>query len=176
MQTRQPRDSENRTASLSRSERLRRTRFPASGAPKNPLRKRVALPAAHHEHPILLSYRVRSRVGAASDEWIGLVSNALEFIAYQCNPPPAAAPSRHPPGEKDKRIPGCFHYNAGNATNHPEVRVCPAALPAAPNWSRPRGTFSLRPLHHHIIRAAVAASVITEVEASAGPMVTVPRE
>ena len=29
---------------------------------------------------------------------------------------------------------------------------------------------------HHIIRAAVAAGVITEVRAGAGPMVTAPRE
>ena len=39
--------------------------------------------------------------------WNGLVSNALESIAYQCNSSPATAPSRHPSGERDKRIPGC---------------------------------------------------------------------
>ena len=63
--------------------------FPASGGPKNPLRKRVALPPAQREHPVLLIYRVRSRVGAASAQWIGIHSNGihtypLEWIGIQC--------------------------------------------------------------------------------------------
>ena len=40
--------------------------------------------------------------------WNGLVSNALESIAYQCNSSPATAPSRHPPGERDKESRGPF--------------------------------------------------------------------
>ena len=40
--------------------------------------------------------------------WNGLVSNALESIAYQCNSFPATAPSRHAPGERDKESRGPF--------------------------------------------------------------------
>ena len=39
--------------------------------------------------------------------------------------------------ENDKRIRGRFHYNAGNKSDQQEMRECPTALPAAPNWNRP---------------------------------------
>ena len=52
-------------------------------------------------------------------------TNALESIPYQCNSSLAQAPSGHPPGERDKRVSGWFHYNSGKATNHPEVRTLP---------------------------------------------------
>ena len=120
--------------------------------------------------------------------WNGLVSNVLESIPYQCNSSPATAPSRHPPVENGKRIQGWYHYNCGNATNHPEVRSCPAALPAPPNWNPPvrtPHTVYVKSLYriagqdycrHHIIRAAVVAGVITEVRAGAGPVVALTRE
>ena len=99
-------------------------RLPASGGLKSRSWRRVALPPAYQEHPVLLRDHDYSR-GGGGDEWIaihsngihtnplqwtaawiGLVSNALESIAYQCNSSPATAPSRHPPGEKDKTNPG----------------------------------------------------------------------
>ena len=103
----------------------------------------------------------------------GLASNTLESIAYQCNPSPA--PSRHPPGEKDQRVPGCFHYNSGNATKHPEVRTMPSCVACGAELEPPvrtPHTVYVKSLYriagqdycrHHIIRAAVVAGVINEV-------------
>ena len=67
--------------------------FPASGGPKNPLRKRVALPPAHREHPVLLIYRVRSRVGAASAQWIGIQCIGVHSIPMQFIPGRVAVPT-----------------------------------------------------------------------------------
>ena len=80
-------------------------------------------------------------------EWIGIHSIGVHCIPMQFIPGPA--PSRHPPGERNKRVPGRFHYNSGNATNHPEVRT---------------------------MLNCVACGVITEVRAGAGPVAAVARE
>ena len=141
-------------------------------------------------------YQARSR-GGGSDEWIAIHSNGIHtyplewtaaWIALVSNASPAPAPSRHPPGEKDQRVPGCFHYNSGNATNHPEVRTMPSCVAGGAELEPPvrtPHTVYVKSLYriagqdycrHHIIRAAVAAGVITEIRASAGPVVALPRE
>ena len=91
------------------------------------------------------------------------------------------------PGKTTKAFQG-FHYNSGKATNHPEVRTMPKCVfcgaELEPSVHVPHTVYvkSLYPVagqdycRHHVIRAAVAAAVITEVRAGAGPMVTVPRE
>ena len=53
-----------------------RTILPASGGPKTPLRRRVALPPAYQEHPVLLRDHDYSR-GGGSDEWIAIHSNGI---------------------------------------------------------------------------------------------------
>ena len=60
---------------------------------ENPLRKRVGLPPAHREHPVLLIYRVRSSVGTATDEWIGIPSIGVHCIPMQFTPGPGAVPT-----------------------------------------------------------------------------------
>ena len=99
------------------------------------------------------SFTVSARVGGTSDEWIGIHTNgihtipmecirngmqwlsiAMQRIAYQCT---GDGRRLLRPGERDRRIPGPFHYNSGNAINHREVKACPAALPVEKNWSRP---------------------------------------
>ena len=57
-------------------------RFPASGGPKNPLRRRVALPPAYQEHPVLLRDHDYSR-GGGSDEWIAIHSNGIHTYPLQ---------------------------------------------------------------------------------------------
>ena len=106
-----------------------------------------------------------------------MVSIAMQRIAYQCT---GDGRRLLRPGERDRRIPGPFHYNSGNAINHPEVKACPAALPVKKNWSRPPRaphTNYVKTLYqlagqtycrHHVIKAAVAAGVIREVRAGAG--------
>ena len=119
--------------------------------------------------------------------WIGLVSIALESIAYQCNLSLAKAPSRHPSRERDRRVRGWFHYNSGKATNHPEVRTMPKCAFCGAELEPPvrvPHTVYVKKLYrvagqdycrHHVIRAAVAAGVITEIRAGAGPAVVVSR-
>ena len=68
-------------------------------------------------------------------EWIGIQCIGVHCIPMQFIPGHGAVPT--PVRGKAQRDPGPFHYNSGNATNHPEVRSCPAALPAPPNWRRP---------------------------------------
>ena len=70
---------------------LRRS-LPASGGPKNPLRKRVALPPAYQEHPVLLRDHDYSR-GGGSDEWIGIHSIGIHCTPMQFIPGHGAVPT-----------------------------------------------------------------------------------
>ena len=78
--------------------------------------------------------------------------------------------------EKDKRVRGRFHYNSGNGTNHSEVRAMPkytfCGAELEPPVHTPH-TVYVKSLYriagqdycrHHIIKAAVAAGVITPGE------------
>ena len=75
-------------------------------------------------------------------------------------------------GEKDERVRGRFHYNAGNTINHPEVKATPCCVvcgkelepPArAPHTNYVKSLYQLAGqtyCHHHVIKAAVAAGVV----------------
>ena len=92
-------------------------------------------------------------------------------------------------GENDQRVRGRFHYNSGqfNATNHLEVRTMLSCVAGGAELEPPvraPHTVYVKTLYriggqdycrHHIIRAAVAAGVITEVKPGAGPVVSMPR-
>ena len=89
---------------------------------------------------------------------------------------------------KGKRSAGVFHYNPVNATIYPEVKTMPKCVTCGAQLEPPvctPHTVYVKTLYriagqdycrHHIIRAVVAAGVITEVKASAGPAVSIPRE
>ena len=86
-----------------------------------------------------------------------------------------------------KRVTGWFHYNSGKATKHPEVRTMPSCVACGAELEPPvrtPHTVYVKSLYriagqdycrHHIIRAAAAAGVITEVRAGAGPVVALTR-
>ena len=105
-----------------------------------------------------------------------------ECIGNHCIPVHGAAACRA------KRKGGSFHYNPGNATNHPEVRAMPKCAACGAELEPPvrvPHTVYVKTLYriagqdycrHHIIRAAVAAGVITEVRAGAGPVMAVRQE
>ena len=77
--------------------------------------------------------------------------------------------------------------NSGNATNHLEVRTMLSCVAGGAQLEPPLRaphTVYVKTLYrigvqdysrHHIIRAAVAAGVITEVKPGAGPVVSMPR-
>ena len=76
--------------------------------------------------------------------WNGRRWNGLNWIPIHWSP---IQGSRHHrvglatvPAERTKRVPGRFHYNAGNEPDHRRWAPCPNALPAAPSWSRPSHT------------------------------------
>ena len=120
-------------------------------------------------------------------QWVGLVSIANQFIAYQwmaidCSALRATGPGKRqtsrgvcslqfrqpviPPG--GERIPSCL---ACGSELEPPVRTPHTVY--VKTLYRIGGQDYCR---HHIIRAVVAAGVITEVKASAGPAVAIPRE
>ena len=117
---------------------------------------------------------------------IGIQCIGIHCIPMQFIPGPGAVPM--PARGKDQRVPGCFHYNSGNATNHPEVRTMPSCVACGAELEPPvrtPHTVYVKSLYriagqdycrHHIIKAAAAAGVITEIKAGAGPVVAMPRE
>ena len=120
-------------------------------------------------------------------EWIGIQCIGVHCIPMQFIPGHGAVPT--PVGGKGQTNPGVwFHYNYGNATNHPEVRTMPSCVACAAELAPPvrtPHTVYVKSLYriagqdycrHHIIRAAVAAGVIAEVRAGAGPVAVMPRE
>ena len=90
--------------------------------------------------------------------------------------------------ENDKRVRGPVHYNAGNQSVHQEVRTMPSCVACGAELEPPvraPHTVYVKSLYriagqdywrHHIVRAAVAASVITEIKPGAGPAVGVSQE
>ena len=113
--------------------------------------------------------------------WNGLVCNGIHSIPMVTSPRRGARPGRTQRGSDS------FHYNPVNAINHPEVRTMPSCVACGAELEpaiRAPHTVYVKTLYriggqdycrHHIIRAAVAAGVITEVKAGAGPVTAVPR-
>ena len=78
-------------------------------------------------------------------------------------------------------------YNAGNQSDHQEVRTMASCVACGSELEPPvraPHTVYVKTLYriagqdycrHHIIRAAAAAGVITEIRAGAGPVAVVPR-
>ena len=78
-------------------------------------------------------------------------------------------------------------YNAGNQSDHQEVRTMASCVACGAELEPPvrtPHTVYVKTLYriggqdycrHHIIRAAAAAGVITEIRAGAGPVAVVPR-
>ena len=114
----------------------------------------------------------------------GMDCIGIQCIGIHCIPMqfiPGHGAVQHPPGEKDQRVPGCFHYNSGNATNHPEVRTMPSCVACGAELEPPvrtPHTVYVKSLYriagqdycrHHIIKAAVVAGVINEVKARRRP-------
>ena len=87
-----------------------------------------------------------------------------------------------------KRVRGRFHYNSGNTQNHPEVKAMPSCVACGAELEPPvrvPHTVYVKSLYriagqdccrHHIIRASVAAGVITEVKPGTGPVAALTRE
>ena len=114
-------------------------------------------------------------------QWIG-----YDFIGIHCIPL-ATSPRRGGVPGQARRGRDDFHYNPVNAINHMEVRTMPNCVACRKELEPPARdphTNYVKTLYrvtdedycrHHIIRAGVAAGLITEVRASAGPVIAVPR-
>ena len=114
-------------------------------------------------------------------EWIG-----YDPIGIHCLPLGSSPPRGGVPGRAQRGAAG-FHCNAASAINHPEVRTVPKCVACGtelvppvrvPNTVYPKILYRIGGqdyCRHHIIRAAVAASVIAEVKPGAGPVATVSR-
>ena len=113
--------------------------------------------------------------------WIGYDSIGIHCIPLATTPRPGALPGQAQRGRDG------FHYNPVNAINHMEVRTMPRCVACGAELEPPvraPHTVYVKTLYriagqdyccHHIIRAAVAAGVIIEVKAGAGPATAVPR-
>ena len=148
-------------------------------------------------------YQARSRVSASGDEWIDIHSNgihtyplewtAMEWIGAQYIGVHYITVDtiRWPgggPGKRTNESGGAFTAIPAKQSNHPEVRTMPRCVAGGAELEPPvriPHTVYVKSLYriagqdycrHHIIRAAVAAGVITEIRASAGPPVAMSRE
>ena len=112
------------------------------------------MPIARWERPIIPRDHVTATT--TTPETNGLVSNAMVTISIHCIGRPhgmdwcpllsnpfhtngsqtAAGRGSQRARENDRGFWGPFTTMTGRSSNHLEVRPCPAALPAAPNWSQ----------------------------------------
>ena len=117
----------------------------------------------------------------------------MQCIEIHCIPmagkPMAGTPPRSAgaTAKEDDQPSQVVHHNAGNVTNHPEVRTMATCVACGAELEPPvraPHTVYVKTLYriggqdycrHHIIRAAVAAGIITEIKPGAGPVAVVPR-
>ena len=104
----------------------------------------------------------------------------IQCIGVHCIPVNTISRPGGGPGKMTKRVRWRFHYNSGNIRNHPEVKATPSCIACGAELEPPvrvPHTVYVKSLYriagqdycrHHIIRAAVAAGVITEVKTGVG--------
>ena len=116
-------------------------------------------------------------------EWIPMHCIPIHSIPMDKNRPRDTVGDRS--GKRAKES-GAVHYDAGNVRspggeNNAQMRCLrlKANRPSVPHTVYVKSLYRIggqECCRHHIVRAAVAAGVITEVKPGAGSVVTVPRE
>ena len=131
-------------------------RLPDHRRPRNRSSRRTAVVRARRGHWILPREHVVNRPDGAGDEWIGIHCNGIHTYSMECirngmdwnpvhwiplhtsrcHPWSGARPGREPRGAV------CFHYNAGNETDHGGEKHGPMRC-----LRDGTGTARMRPLH-----------------------------